>query len=41
MMLTTDMPAAAADQLPLLPMPPRAEMERAYLTSDASYDGLF
>src|SRR4029453_4713791 len=30
-----------ADQLPLLPMPPRAEMERAYLRSDASYDGLF
>jgi AraC family transcriptional regulator of adaptative response/methylated-DNA-[protein]-cysteine methyltransferase len=30
-----------AEQLPLLPMPPRAEMERAYLRSDASYDGLF
>jgi len=28
-------------QLPLLPMPPRQEMERAYLRSDASYDGLF
>jgi AraC family transcriptional regulator, regulatory protein of adaptative response / methylated-DNA-[protein]-cysteine methyltransferase len=32
---------SSADQLPLLPMPPRAEMERAYLRSDASYDGLF
>ena len=33
--------AAATNQLTLLPMPPRAEMERAYLRSDASYDGLF
>lgn len=32
---------AASDQLTLLPMPSRAEMERAYLRSDASYDGLF
>ena len=32
---------AASDQLSLLPMPSRAEMERAYLRSDASYDGLF
>ena len=29
------------NQLSLLPMPPRAEMERAYQRSDASYDGLF
>jgi AraC family transcriptional regulator of adaptative response/methylated-DNA-[protein]-cysteine methyltransferase len=29
------------EQLQLLPMPPRQEMERAYLRSDASYDGLF
>jgi AraC family transcriptional regulator of adaptative response/methylated-DNA-[protein]-cysteine methyltransferase len=42
MMGTATMSSAAADnQLSLLPLPPRAEMERAYLTSDASYDGLF
>src|SRR6188508_789991 len=35
------MAPAATDQLPLLPMPSRPEMERAYLRSDASYDGLF
>jgi AraC family transcriptional regulator of adaptative response/methylated-DNA-[protein]-cysteine methyltransferase len=35
------MAQAVVDQLTLLPMPPRAEMERAYLRSDASYDGLF
>ena len=34
-------PPSAAGQLPLLPLPSRAEMERAYLRSDASYDGLF
>lgn len=37
----SEMPAAATDQLQLLPMPSRPEMERAYLRSDASYDGLF
>ncbi|HEX5069185.1 MAG TPA: methylated-DNA--[protein]-cysteine S-methyltransferase [Vicinamibacterales bacterium] len=41
MMSGTLMAAPAADQLSLLPMPSRAEMERAYLRSDASYDGLF
>ena len=43
MMLATDVPVAttASGPLPLLPLPPRAEMERAYLRSDASYDGLF
>ena len=41
MMLSTDMPARTPGQLPLLPLPPRREMERAYLRSDASYDGLF
>lgn len=35
------MSQAHVNQLSLLPMPPRAEMERAYLRSDASYDGLF
>ena len=35
------MPSLPAGQLSLLPLPPRAEMERAYLRSDASYDGLF
>lgn len=35
------MAPTAAGQLSLLPMPSRAEMERAYLRSDASYDGLF
>ena len=29
------------EQLSMLPLPPRAEMERAYLRSDSSYDGLF
>jgi AraC family transcriptional regulator of adaptative response/methylated-DNA-[protein]-cysteine methyltransferase len=41
MMSIESMPRAAADQLTLLPMPSRPEMERAYLRSDASYDGLF
>ena len=35
------MPVVPTEQLQLLPMPPRQEMERAYLRSDASYDGLF
>jgi AraC family transcriptional regulator, regulatory protein of adaptative response / methylated-DNA-[protein]-cysteine methyltransferase len=36
------MPASApSPSLPLLPLPSREEMERAYLDSDASYDGLF
>ena len=35
------MASSPAGQLTLLPLPPRAEMERAYLRSDASYDGLF
>ena len=41
MIAASDMPSAATDQLSLLPMPSREEMERAYLRSDASYDGLF
>ena len=41
MMVTTPVTAASSQQLPLLPMPSRIEMERAYLRSDASYDGLF
>ena len=41
MMLSTDMSALTTGQLPLVPLPPRSEMERAYLRSDASYDGLF
>jgi AraC family transcriptional regulator of adaptative response/methylated-DNA-[protein]-cysteine methyltransferase len=45
MMLTeSPMPTTsqtAPEQLSMLPLPPRAEMERAYLQSDASYDGLF
>ena len=32
---------ATASTLPLLPLPTRAEMERAYQGSDASYDGVF
>lgn len=40
MMIATVVPQSSS-QLSLLPMPPRAEMERAYLRSDASYDGLF
>ena len=35
------MRSASAAVLPFLPMPERAEMERAYQGSDASYDGLF
>ena len=41
MILTSEMPQAVTSQLSLLPMPSRTEMERAYLRSDASYDGLF
>lgn len=41
MIAETTMSSSPADQLSLLPLPPRAEMERAYLRSDASYDGLF
>jgi AraC family transcriptional regulator of adaptative response/methylated-DNA-[protein]-cysteine methyltransferase len=41
MMLETPMPPAAHATLPLWPMPERLEMERAYLRSDASYDGVF
>ena len=33
--------ALMTEQLSMLPLPPRAEMERAYLRSDSSYDGLF
>ena len=35
------MATAASPALPLLPMPSRTEMERAYQSSDASYDGVF
>ena len=35
------MATAFTSTLPLLPLPPRAEMERAYQGSDASYDGVF
>jgi AraC family transcriptional regulator of adaptative response/methylated-DNA-[protein]-cysteine methyltransferase len=35
------MAPAPADSLPLLPLPTRAEMERAYQGSDPSYDGVF
>jgi AraC family transcriptional regulator of adaptative response/methylated-DNA-[protein]-cysteine methyltransferase len=38
-MIPADM--ATASTLPLLPLPTRAEMERAYQGSDASYDGVF
>ena len=41
MITDIQVPETASDQLSLLPMPSRAEMERAYLRSDASYDGLF
>lgn len=41
MMLSTPLAAMTLEQMTLLPMPPRAEMERAYQRSDASYDGLF
>jgi AraC family transcriptional regulator, regulatory protein of adaptative response / methylated-DNA-[protein]-cysteine methyltransferase len=41
MMTDTLMASPVVDQLSLLPMPSRREMERAYLRSDASYDGLF
>ena len=41
MIQQSPMSTAHTEQLPLLPMPPRQEMERAYLRSDASYDGLF
>jgi len=41
MITAAAVPVSTTEQLPLLPLPPRAEMERAYLRSDASYDGLF
>src|SRR5215510_14843383 len=44
MMLPHAMPSAVSSDspdLPLWPMPARDEMERAYLRSDASYDGVF
>src|SRR5436190_22556444 len=41
MMLEAAMPSATHATLPLWPLPERHEMERAYLKSDASYDGLF
>ena len=41
MMLETPMSPAVHATLPLWPMPERLEMERAYLRSDASYDGVF
>ena len=34
-------PSASEPALPLLPLPSRSEMERAYQGSDASYDGVF
>ena len=40
-MISHAMRAAVPDQLPLLSLPPRREMERAYERSDASYDGVF
>jgi AraC family transcriptional regulator of adaptative response/methylated-DNA-[protein]-cysteine methyltransferase len=40
MIIETAVPRSAV-QLPLPTLPPRREMERAYLGSDASYDGLF
>jgi AraC family transcriptional regulator of adaptative response/methylated-DNA-[protein]-cysteine methyltransferase len=41
MMMTHEMRASTAEQLPLLALPSRREMERAYERSDASYDGVF
>ncbi len=44
MLQTTSMataPATSEPSLPLLPLPSRPEMERAYQASDASYDGVF
>jgi AraC family transcriptional regulator, regulatory protein of adaptative response / methylated-DNA-[protein]-cysteine methyltransferase len=41
MMLVNDMSSVLDRPLPLLPMPTRQEMERAYQESDASYDGVF
>ena len=35
------MASASGTSLPLLSLPSRAEMERAYQGSDASYDGVF
>jgi AraC family transcriptional regulator of adaptative response/methylated-DNA-[protein]-cysteine methyltransferase len=35
------MAQAPVDPLPLLPLPSAADMTRAYLASDASYDGIF
>lgn len=41
MMPVTTMPSVPATSSPLFPLPTRAEMERAYQGSDASYDGVF
>jgi AraC family transcriptional regulator of adaptative response/methylated-DNA-[protein]-cysteine methyltransferase len=41
MMPVTTMDTATVPSLPLLPLPAREEMERAYQLSDASYDGVF
>ena len=41
MLATTSMASASSTSLPLLSLPSRAEMERAYQGSDASYDGVF
>src|SRR4029434_6016286 len=41
MMLSNTMSSPVATALPLLSLPTRAEMERAYQASDASYDGVF
>jgi AraC family transcriptional regulator of adaptative response/methylated-DNA-[protein]-cysteine methyltransferase len=41
MMPEVTMSSATAASLPLLPLPAREEMERAYQGSDASYDGVF
>jgi AraC family transcriptional regulator of adaptative response/methylated-DNA-[protein]-cysteine methyltransferase len=40
-MMLTDAMSSTAPALPLLPLPARPEMERAYQRSDASYDGVF
>ena len=42
MIVETSMPVEPVAPTPLTPpLPPRREMQRAYLASDASYDGLF
>jgi len=40
-MMNPSMRASTPDQLPLLSLPPRREMECAYRRKDASYDGVF